>query len=338
MEELNKEQLLEKIEELQQEIDKLKKRKKNKNRAPIKTTKKEIVEYWEGKQDECGLSVDWAEAKERCWRCGYKKRLQRCHIIPDSLGGKDEASNLVLLCERCHIDAPNVESKTFMWDWIRANGTSLYDTFWDIRAQKEYEFIYKKSFMQELKERDILSTRDIEIFKNLQIGRSTNHFAHPWKNDSTNAGLLRMRLEEYDKKYENKKSRTQSFREKEEKFDNVIWKICAIAKKYNWNVWEGRSKNPFSITISTFINMQKNKAISIKLCKDGKYRACFTEEYNPNNNKASDYSIEIGKDEESVEQFIKKEVEEFYLKNGKCQKQDYVLTIDPVYHLREEGE
>lgn len=338
MEELNKEQLLEKIEELQQEIDKLKKRKKKKNRAPIKTTKKEIVEYWEGKQDECGLSVDWAEAEERCWRCGYKKRLQRCHIIPDSLGGKDEPSNLVLLCERCHIDAPNVESKTFMWDWIRANGTSFYDTFWDIRAQKEYEFIYKKSFVQELKERDILSPRDLEIFKNLQIGRSTNHFAHPWENDSTNVGLLRMKLEEYDKKYENKKSRTQSFREKEAKFDDVIWKICAIAKKYNWNVLEGRTKNPFSITISTFINMQKNKAISIKLFKDGKYRACFTEESNPNNNKASDYSIEIGKDAENVEQFIKKEVEEFYLKNGKCQKQEYVFTIDPVYHLREEGE
>ena len=26
-------------------------------------------------QEELGLSVDWAEAKERCWRCGYKKTL-----------------------------------------------------------------------------------------------------------------------------------------------------------------------------------------------------------------------------------------------------------------------
>jgi 5-methylcytosine-specific restriction endonuclease McrA len=117
MEELSREELLEKIEELQQEIDNLKKRKKKKKRQNIKTSPKEIVDYWKERQDECGLSVDWGEAEERCWRCGYKKNLQRCHIIPDSLGGKDEPANLVLLCERCHIDAPNVESKTFMWDY-----------------------------------------------------------------------------------------------------------------------------------------------------------------------------------------------------------------------------
>ena len=69
---------------------------------------------WEEREDESDLSVDWAEAEEICWRCGCKRKLQRCHIIPDSLGGKDEPSNLVLLCERCHIDAPNVESQTFM--------------------------------------------------------------------------------------------------------------------------------------------------------------------------------------------------------------------------------
>lgn len=209
---MNLEELLKKVEDLEKDNQILEQRnkqleeenhklkeKKNKKRNTIKTSKKEIVEYWEGIQDECGLSVDWAEAGERCWRCGYEKRLQRCHIIPDSLGGKDEPSNLVLLCERCHIDAPNVESETFMWDWIRANGTSFYDTFWDLRAQKEYEFIYHKAFAEELIERKITSEKEILEFCLLPIGRSTNHFAHPWKNDSTNAGLLRMRLEAYDK-------------------------------------------------------------------------------------------------------------------------------------------
>ena len=94
-----------------------------------------------------------------------------------------------------------------MWDWIRANGTSFYDTFWSLRAQKEYEFIYHKSFIDELRERNILSHKDIESFFSIPTGRSVNHFAHPWKNDSTNAGLLRMRLEEYDKRHANKKSK-----------------------------------------------------------------------------------------------------------------------------------
>ena len=336
MEELSREELLEKIEELQQEIDNLKKRKKKKKRQNIKTSPKEIVDYWKERQDECGLSVDWAEAEERCWRCGYKKNLQRCHIIPDSLGGKDEPENLVLLCERCDIDAPNVESKTFMWDWIRANGTSLYDTFWNIRAQNEYEFIYKKSFIEELKERDILNPRDLEAFRNLKIGRSVKHFAHPWKNDSTNAGLLKMLLEAYDEKYKNKKNKSRKIREKEKKFDEVVFIICNIAKQYNWNVWEGRSKNPFSITISTIIDVKKQKGISIKLCRDEKYRACFTNEYNPNNNKANNYTIEIGKEKEEIEQFVRKEVEEFYMKNGKSKRQEYVETIAPIYHLKKE--
>ena len=39
-------------------------------RGNIKTSRKQIIEYWETCQDECELSVDWAEAEERCWRCG----------------------------------------------------------------------------------------------------------------------------------------------------------------------------------------------------------------------------------------------------------------------------
>ena len=334
--------LLHIIEKLQVENQKLEKenqrlkKNKDKNRKPIKTTKKQIIDYWSRVEDECGLSVDWAEAEERCWRCGYKKRLQRCHIIPDSLGGKDEPSNLVLLCTRCHIDAPNVESKTFMWDWIRSNGTSFYDTFWSLRAQKEYEFIYNKSFIEELKQRDLLSPRDLEKFWNIPIGRSVNHFAHPWKNDSTNAGLLRMRLEEYDKTYTNKETKSEQFRDKEKKFDNMIFRICEIAKKYNWNVWEGRTKNPFSITLNTFIDMKKKKGVSIKLCRDNVYRGCFTNEINPNNNKVSEYTIEIGEENSEVIEFVEKEILKFVNKYGKTEKQEYIFTINPIYHLRDE--
>ena len=35
-------------------------------REAIKTTAREAVEYWLSRIDECGLSVDWAEAEERC--------------------------------------------------------------------------------------------------------------------------------------------------------------------------------------------------------------------------------------------------------------------------------
>lgn len=339
LEETNK-KLIEANENLREEnekiSEKLNEKRRKKKRAPIKTTKEEIVDYWERIEDECGLSVDWLEAKERCWRCGCEANLERCHIIPEPLGGKDEPSNLVLLCKRCHIDAPNVESKTFMWDWIRANGTSFYDTFWKIRAQKEYEFTYHKAYIQELEERDILSPRDFSILMSIPIGRSINHFAHPWKNDSTNAGLLRMRLEAFDKRYPNRKPKSKAFREKEEKFDKLVWELCDIAKKYHWDVWEGRTSNPFSITLNSFMTREKQKTISIKLGKDNQYRACFKQEINPNNNKASEYTIELGKEEKNVADFVQKEVEKFTKQNGKKEKQDYVFTINPMYRLRKE--
>lgn len=333
---MTNEELLDIIESLEQENKKLKERLKNKNkRKNIKTPTKEIVEYWSKHQDECGLSVDWREAHERCWRCGYKKRLQKCHIIPDSLGGKDEPSNLVLLCARCHIDAPNVESKTFMWDWVRANGTSIYDTFWFIRAQKEYEFIYGKSFLEELKERDIISNYDLRLFFNLKIGKSIHHFAHPWNNESTEAGLLRMRLEEFDKNHKKIQKKSDNYRNKEQEFNCFIGNVCEIASKYKFNVWEGRSKNRFSVTISSFINKDKNINISTKLGKDNIYRACFTKEINPNNNCTKDYVIELGIRKEALE-FLTKELKKFVENNGLNEKQEYVFTINPIWNLKED--
>lgn len=42
-------------------------------RKTIKTTKKQIVNYWVQHVDESDLSVDFSEAEERCWRCGCKR-------------------------------------------------------------------------------------------------------------------------------------------------------------------------------------------------------------------------------------------------------------------------
>lgn len=254
--------------------------------------------------------------------------MQRCHIIPQSLGGNDEPANLVLLCTRCHIDAPNVESKTFMWDWIRANGTSLYDTFWKIRAQKEYEFVYGKSFQQELIDRDILSGYDLSIFWNLKIGKSIHHFAHSWNNESTEAGLLRMRLEKFDETHPIIKKKSSAFRKREENFSFLIYNVCEIAKNNNWDVWEGSSKNRLAITLSTFIDKNKRKEISIKLCKNNIYRACFTKETNPNNIPISEYTIDLGTKDEALN-FITNEIENFTSEFGTQKRKNCITTYNP---------
>lgn len=105
----------------------------------IRTTIPEIVDYWAKHTGECGLSVDFAEAHERCWRCGCQRSLERCHIVPASLGGEDTPSNFVILCKRCHLDNPNVADPEVMWDWLRAYGVPFYDTFWWVNGIEEYK-------------------------------------------------------------------------------------------------------------------------------------------------------------------------------------------------------
>jgi len=96
-------------------------------------SKKQILEYHYKNTDECGLGCDADEWHHRCWRCGYIRDLERCHIIPKSLGGKNTPDNYVLLCNNCHQEAPNVNDKKFMFEWIENTCISSYDIFWLLR-------------------------------------------------------------------------------------------------------------------------------------------------------------------------------------------------------------
>jgi hypothetical protein len=108
----------------------------------MNATHRDIVDYWSCRQDDRSLSVKWAKAGRLCWRCGHARLLQRCHIIPRSLGGSEDASNLVLLCRQCHAEAPNVADAEFIWIWLRAHAVGFDGTYWYDRGFREYEFIY----------------------------------------------------------------------------------------------------------------------------------------------------------------------------------------------------
>jgi hypothetical protein len=110
----------------------------------MRSTIREIAGYWAKRQNEAGLSVDWAEAQERCWRCSRKTRLEKCHIVPHALGGSDFPENLVLLCARCHREAPNVDDPDYMWTWLRRYAVNFYDTDWIVRGYEEFERIFRR--------------------------------------------------------------------------------------------------------------------------------------------------------------------------------------------------
>ena len=103
-------------------------------RKRIKTTKQQIVEWGMKNIDECNYGVDASEMHSHCWRCGCDdKSTERCHVIPDSLGGEDTPSNYRLLCNRCHLEAPNVNDNNEMDKWIRRTNIGVYNTFWKVR-------------------------------------------------------------------------------------------------------------------------------------------------------------------------------------------------------------
>ena len=102
----------------------------------------EIIAYWETRVYDEDVAVDWHDAHERCWRCGYERKLEFCHIVPKSLGGGLAPDNMVLLCGDCHIEGPNVSDSDAMWRWIKATNVGSYDTYWNLRAQEEYKRIF----------------------------------------------------------------------------------------------------------------------------------------------------------------------------------------------------
>lgn len=87
----------------------------------------QIVKFWE---NEFELDPDFPQ----CFACGYSFRswsnrgLQRCHLISRQHWGEDGPDNLILLCVRCHREAPMVGISRFpMLSW--AHNREFYLTW-----------------------------------------------------------------------------------------------------------------------------------------------------------------------------------------------------------------
>lgn len=151
----------------------------------------QIVGYWaEGGHD---LAVDWREAHERCWRCGYRSRLEVCHIVPASLGGSDTADNLVLLCGRCHREAPNHQDPQYLWRWLRATSAAFDDTYWTIRGWAEFEVIFGRKPLECFKEAAVdhraLNAECRELTAD-EFAKTVIHFGESKLNPSTIACVI----------------------------------------------------------------------------------------------------------------------------------------------------
>lgn len=137
-----------------------------------KTWIQEVIAYWSERIYEGDVGVDWGDgtAENHCWRCGCKRALQRCHIVPRSLGGSDEPSNLIPLCSMCHDEAPNVVDPDEMWNWIKESHGSLNNVFWLEKAFEKADLKKEQVELMNSKRNDF-----IKIALNV-LSKTSYHF------------------------------------------------------------------------------------------------------------------------------------------------------------------
>jgi hypothetical protein len=189
---------------------------KNKRRSPPHS---DIVDYWESRVDEGDIGIDWADSPERrCWRCAKlcksktANRIERCHIIPHSLKGSNEPCNFVLLCKHCHKEAPNINCKDAMWLWIKQTSVPYYNTWLEIRTNRDYKEIFGSCFNEDMlkvckKKLGGLSCDEIKSFKLVledeykkNLKEVSVHWGQTYFNYSTRAFLYHRVLEKLKRK------------------------------------------------------------------------------------------------------------------------------------------
>lgn len=82
--------------------------------------------FWDGRYDVRSKAPSW-EQLVRAWE---KAPLQRCHVVPCSLGGSNAPSNILLMCRECHDLSPNLIHLDFMLDWCKAQ------SWWERRTKE----------------------------------------------------------------------------------------------------------------------------------------------------------------------------------------------------------
>jgi hypothetical protein len=102
---------------------------------------------------------------------------------------------------------------------------------------------------------------------------------------------------------------------REAEYKKLVTALVNRAKQYNWSAWTGGSKNPYSITCSAFVSLNKKRSISIKLC-GVKYMAAFDDEINPNNIARSSFVLDVGNSIEECEEVVWRIMEDFKNKYG----------------------
>jgi hypothetical protein len=178
---------------------------------------KAILDYWYTKErlHEAKYFIDLGEPT--CWACGQgwngrydvvgatfaqcvkaweRAPLQRCHIVPRTLGGATEPSNFVLMCLECHDRAPNTTSREVFFAWFKKQSWIKRESARLSEALEDAGFDFKN----EAEMKRITETLYSAEFREWSKARSSLHWGQSERQGavlthSTVVGLLREYLE-----------------------------------------------------------------------------------------------------------------------------------------------
>jgi hypothetical protein len=86
-------------------------------------SRKAIYDYWV----KAGGIADMEDFDhDSCFACGWAGGVDRAHIISRASGGGESPGNLVLLCRRCHHEAPDLDDLGAMLRFIKTRELYLY--------------------------------------------------------------------------------------------------------------------------------------------------------------------------------------------------------------------
>lgn len=119
-----------------------------------------------------------------CWGCGsvQSRSLERCHIVPYSLGGSNEPSNYFLMCSKCHREAPNTMWPEIFYEWIQQRETAFS--------------ALQRSIIDAIEPFSQLITEDniTELVAALKENYTASVMNHNGVNEATRAGYIRHTL------------------------------------------------------------------------------------------------------------------------------------------------
>lgn len=95
-------------------------------------------------------------------------------------------------------------------------------------------------------------------------------------------------------------------------FEQLVTLVVDRALQYNWSSWVGVTSNPFSITLSAFIDPDTKATVTLKL--NGRtyaYMASLKDAISPKDLRSADFDIYVGNTINECEEFVWRKMEDF---------------------------